>query len=60
MWSTILLKNSHLFEIIEVEIFFKYNLITDSIILNKKKSFSGMIEKWRDPPEWYNYSTVDG
>ena len=51
MWSTIPLKNSHLFKIAELEIFFKQNLITDSAILNKWESLSGMVDKWRGPPE---------
>ena len=34
-WSTILLKDSHLFKIAELEKFFKQKLITDLVILNK-------------------------
>ena len=33
--STILLKDSHLFKIVESEIFLKHKLIIDSAILNK-------------------------
>ena len=52
MWTTIPLKDSHLFKIVELKIFFlNKKLITDSIILNKWKSFSGMMDKWRRPPE---------
>ena len=57
MWSTILLKGSHLIKIAESETFFKQKLITDSTILNKWKSFSGMMDKRRGLP-WgpYNFS----
>ena len=51
MWSTIPLKNFHLFKIVSLNFFFKQKLITDSAILNKWKFFSGMVDKWRDPPE---------
>ena len=51
VWSTILLKDSHLFEIAELEKFLKQKLITNSAILNKKKSFSGMVDKWHGPPK---------
>ena len=50
MWSTIPLKNSYLLKIAELEFFFfKQKLITDSAILNKWKSFSGMVDKWHGP-----------
>ena len=51
MWSTISLKDSHLFKIVELEIFFKQKLITDSTILNKHKPFSGIVDKWYGTPE---------
>ena len=44
-WSTIPLKNSHLFKIAELNIFFKRKLITGSAILNKQKTFSRMVDK---------------
>ena len=49
MRSTIPLKDSHLFKIIELEIFLKQKLITDSTILNKWKSFNEMVDKWHGP-----------
>ena len=45
MWSTSLLKDSHLFKIAETENFFKQKLITDSKILNKWEYFSGIVDK---------------
>ena len=36
--------------------FFKQKLITDSATLNKWESFSGMVDKWRDPLEDYIFS----
>ena len=51
MWFIILLKNFHQFKIVELENFFKQKLITDSVILNKWKSFSGIVNKRRGPPE---------
>ena len=50
-WSTIPLKDSHLFKIAELKKNFKQKLITDSIILNKWESFSRMMDKRRDPLE---------
>ena len=50
-WSTILLKDSHLFEIADLEKILKQKLITNSAILNKRKSFSGMVDKWHGPPK---------
>ena len=51
MWSTIPLKNFHLFKIVHYNFFFKQKLIIDSAILNKWKFFSGMVDKCRGPPE---------
>ena len=48
MWSTILLKDSHLFKIVELIFFLKkkkQKLIINSVILNKWESFSGMVDK---------------
>ena len=44
-WSIILLKNSYLFKIAELEIFFIQKLIIDSIILNKLEFFSEIVDK---------------
>jgi len=44
-WSTILLKDFHLFKIAELEFFLKQKLITDLVILNKWEFFSGMVDK---------------
>jgi len=44
-WSTIPIKDLHLFKIIELEIFLKQKLIIDSAILNKWESFSRMVNK---------------
>ena len=44
-WSTILLKESHPFKIVELKKKFKQKLITDSAILNKWESFSGTVDK---------------
>ena len=44
-WSTILLKNSHLFKTAELEIFFKQKLIIELTILNKWESFSEMVDR---------------
>ena len=52
MWSIISLKDFHLFKIAELEFFFKQKLIIALTILNKLKSFSEMVDKWRDPPEY--------
>ena len=60
IWSTISLKDSHLFKITELEIFFKQKLITDSAILNKWESFSGMMDKWRGPPVYCIFSPKIG
>ena len=43
-WSTITLKNSHLFKIAELKKK-KKKLITDLAILNKWEFFSGMVDK---------------
>ena len=43
-WSTITLKNSHLFKIVEFKKK-KQKLITDLAILNKWEFFSGMVDK---------------
>ena len=43
-WSTITLKNSHLFKIVEFKKR-KQKLITDLAILNKWEFFSGMVDK---------------
>ena len=51
MWSTIPLKDSHLFKIAEIKYFFKQKLITNSVILNKWESFSKTVDKWCGPPE---------
>ena len=45
MWSTISLKEFYLFKIAKLEIFFKQKLITNSAILNKWESISGMVDK---------------
>ena len=44
-WSTITLKNSHLFKIVEFKKKKKQKLITDLAILNKWEVFSGMVDK---------------
>ena len=44
-WSIILIKDSHLFKLVELEFFFKQKLIIASAILNKWESFSGMMNK---------------
>jgi len=44
-WSIIPLKDSHLFKIVELENSFKLKLITDSVILNKWKYFSRIVDK---------------
>ena len=59
-WSIILLKNSYLFKIVELEIFFIQKLIIDSAILNKLEFFSGIVDKWRGPPEDYIISPILG
>ena len=46
---TILLKNYYLLKIVELEIFLKQKLITNSTILNKWESFSKMVDKWHSP-----------
>ena len=43
-WSTILLKDSHLFKIIELVINFYFKIFSNSTILNKRKFFSGMMD----------------
>ena len=55
--STISLKNSYLFKIAESVISFCLKKISDSTILNKWKSFSGMVNHITCPP-WgpYNFS----
>ena len=45
-------------KIAEIEIFFKQKLITDLTILNKWKSFSEIIDKWRELPEDYIISLL--
>ena len=45
MWIIILLKDVYLFKIVELEIFLKQKLITDSAILNKWEFFSRMVDK---------------
>ena len=45
-WSIILLKDSHLFKIVELKKNFKQKLITDSTILNKWEFFSRIVDKW--------------
>ena len=45
-WSIIPLKDSHLFKTAELEKNFKQKLITNSVILNKWESFSGIVDKW--------------
>ena len=63
-WSTIPLKCSNLFKIVESVISFYLNfffnsvnlnrnwlLTTDSAILNKFEPFNEMVNKWRSPPE---------
>ena len=45
MWSTIPLKDLHMFKIAELEIFFKQKMIIDLAILNKWESFSRMVDK---------------
>ena len=47
---TIPLKDSHLFKIAELEFFLKHKLITDSAILNRWESFSGMVDHVTYPP----------
>ena len=51
MWSTIPFKDSHLFKIVELKIFLKQKLITNSAILNMWEFFSRMMDKWRGSPE---------
>ena len=41
---TIPLKDYHLFKIAELEFVFKHKLVTDSAILNRWESFSGMVD----------------
>ena len=45
MWSTISLKDFHLFKIVSYKKIFKQKLITDLAILNKWKFFNGMVDK---------------
>ena len=59
-WSIILLKNSYLFKIAELEIFFIQKLIIDSIILNKLEFFSEIVDKWRGLLEDYIISPILG
>ena len=59
-WSIILLKNSSLFKIAELEIFFIQKIIIDSIILNKLEFFSRIVDKWRRLPEDYIISPILG
>ena len=49
-WSIIPLKDFHMFKIVDF-FFFQQKLITDLVILNKWKSFNGMVDKWRDSPK---------
>ena len=55
--STIPLKDSHLFKIVESVISFYFKKFYNSIILNKWESFSGMVDHVTCPP-WgpYNFS----
>ena len=48
--STILLKDSHLFKIIELVISFCFNKISNSTILNKCNFFSAMMDHVTCPP----------
>ena len=51
--STILLKKSYSFKIVELKKILSKKLITDSAILNKWELFSEMVDKWRDLPKDY-------
>ena len=59
-WSINLLKNSSLFKIAELEIFFIPKIIIDSIILNKLEVFSRIVDKWRGLSEDYIISPILG
>ena len=53
MWSTIPLKDSHLFKIAKLKKKIKQKVITGSAILNKCELFSGIVDKWRGLPKDY-------